>query len=67
MSLEALQKEVATWPEPQIRKLQAYLVSLQRQRDKAAMERLAAKIDDNDPSHWVSLEDAEKRLGLDQG
>jgi hypothetical protein len=66
MSLEAIQQEVATWPKPQVRKLQAYLVSLQREADEETMQRLTAKIDDNDPSHWVSLEDMAKRLGLDQ-
>jgi hypothetical protein len=64
MSLEALQNEVATWPEPQIQKLQAYLVSLRRQRSKEAMQRLAEKIDDKDPSHWISLEEMEKHLSL---
>jgi hypothetical protein len=66
MSLEAIQQEVATWPKPQVRKLQAYLVSLQREDDEETMQRLTAKIDDNDPSHWVALEDMAKRLGLEQ-
>ena len=66
MSLEAIQREVATWPKPQVRKLQAYLVSLQREGDEEAMRRLTAKVDDNDPSHWVSLEEMASRLGLEQ-
>jgi hypothetical protein len=65
MSFETLTQEVSAWPESEIRKLQAYLVSLNHQRTPGTMEQLSAKLDDPDPSRWVSLEDAAKRLGLD--
>jgi hypothetical protein len=64
MSFEALQKEVATWPDAQLRQFQAYLVSLRHQRDEETMSKLSAKLDDRDSSRWISLEDAEKRLDL---
>lgn len=64
MSFEAIQKEVAQWPDAQVRQFQAYLVTLRHQRDSKAMDELSAKLDDTDPSRWVSLEEAEKRLGL---
>lgn len=64
MSFEALQKEVATWPDAQVRQFQAYLVSLRHQRDQEAMTKLSSKLDDTDSSRWTSLEEAEKRLGL---
>ena len=64
MSFEALQKEVATWPDVQLRQFQAYLVSLRHQRDEETMSKLSAKLDDRDSSRWISLEDAEKRLDL---
>jgi len=65
MSFESLQKEVATWPDAEVRQLQAYLVTLRHRRDPGARSKLAAKLDDPDPARWVSLEDAAKRLDLD--
>jgi hypothetical protein len=64
MSFEALTREVAAWPDDQIRRFQAFLVTLRHQREKGALEKLAAKLDDPDPSRWISLEDVETRLGL---
>lgn len=39
-------------------------MTLRHQREQGTLEKLAAKIDDADPTRWISLEDAEKRLGL---
>ena len=64
MSFEAIQKEVAQWSDAQVRQFQAYLVTLRHQRDSTTMDKLSAKLDDTDPTRWVSLEEAEKRLGL---
>ena len=63
MSLEAIQSEVSTWTPEMLRRLQGYLVSLMHQKD-GTIERLAAKLDDPDATRWVSLEEAERRLGL---
>jgi len=41
----------------------AYLVALQTQQDDAFRQKLAAKIDDHDPAHWMELNDAQKRYG----
>jgi hypothetical protein len=64
MSFEALTREIAAWPDDQIRRFQAFLVALRHQRERGTLEKLAAKLDDPDPSRWISLEDVEKRLGL---
>jgi len=64
MSFEALTREVAAWPDDQVRRFQAFLVTLRHQREQGTLEKLAAKLDDPDPARWISLEDAEKRLGL---
>lgn len=64
MSFEALTREVAAWPDERIRRVQAFLVTLRHQREQGTLENFAAKLDDPDPSRWISLEDAEKRLGL---
>lgn len=64
MSFDAVTREVASWPEDQVRRFQAFLVTLRHQREAGTLEKLAAKLDDPDPSRWISLEDVEKRLGL---
>lgn len=64
MSFEALTQEVASWPEDQVRRFQAFLVTLRHQREKGTLEKWTAKLDDQDPSRWISLEDAEEQLGL---
>lgn len=64
MSFDALTREVAAWPDDQVRRFQAFLVTLRHQREQGTLKKLAAKLDDPDPSRWISLEDAEKRLGL---
>ena len=67
MSFETLTHEVATWPDDQVRRFQAFLVTLRHQREQGTLEKLAAKLDDPDPSRWDSLEEAERRLGLADG
>lgn len=64
MSFEALTREVAAWPDEQVRRFQAFLVTLRHQREQGTLEKLGAKLDDPDPSRWVTLEEAERRLGL---
>ena len=39
-------------------------MTLRHQREQGTLEKLAARLDDPDPAKWISLEDAEKRLGL---
>jgi hypothetical protein len=39
-------------------------VTLRHQREQGTLEKLGAKLDDPDPSRWVTLEEAEGRLGL---
>ena len=64
MTFEAVTKEVAEWPEEQLRRFQAFLVTLRHRRENGALDRLAAKLDDPNSARWVSLEEAERRLGL---
>jgi hypothetical protein len=64
MSFEALTREIAAWPDDQIRRFQAFLVALRHQREQGTLEKLAAKLDDPESVRWISLEDAAKRLGL---
>jgi hypothetical protein len=63
MSLTQLKQEAAGLPEKERRELMAYLVALQTQQDDAFRQKLAAKIDDHDPAHWMELNEAQKRYG----
>jgi hypothetical protein len=45
--------------------LRLYLKPKIKPMDAETRHRLAKKIDDNDPSHWLSLEEFAKRLGLE--
>lgn len=64
MSFEDVMAEVQTLGEGERRRLMAMLVAMQDKDDSSHAERLAAKIDDQNPENWISLEDAEKKLGL---
>ncbi len=63
MSIEAIQQEVATWPEEQLSKLRAYLYVLSLKR-AGGIDSVTAKLDDPN-CKWVSLEDAEKLWGVE--
>jgi hypothetical protein len=43
------------------RELIAFLIARQTEQDQEFKETLAQKIDDADPSHWVELDDLQKR------
>ena len=62
MSLTQLKDQAAHLPLKEQRELIAFLVSIQTAGDEQFRENLAAKIDDHDPSHWVELDDAQKRF-----
>ena len=61
MSLTQLKREAANLPAKQRRQLIAYLVALETQNDEPFREKLTAKIDDNNPTHWLELKDVEQR------
>ena len=61
MSLAQL-KDLATHLDAgEQRELIAYLISRQTELDEDFKHTLAWKIDDTDPSHWVELDDLQKR------
>ncbi len=64
MTLQAIKDEIGTLPQRQRRELVTYLVSLEDKARRARAKRMAEKINDNDPSHWLALEDVEERLGI---
>ena len=56
-----MKDEAAHLPLKEQRELIAFLVALQTEKDQEFKEKLATKIDDRDPAHWMDLEDARKR------
>ena len=65
MSFEQIKAESATLTPEQRRQLIGHLLALGRKDGSDFRRKLAAKIDDNDPSHWVAEEDLDRALGLD--
>jgi hypothetical protein len=66
MSFEQIKAESAGLTREQRRELIGHLLALGRQGDPDFRRKIAAKIDDNDPNHWVAEEDLDHALGLDQ-
>ncbi len=65
MSLEAIQQEIANLETPELKKLIGCAMSaLQRREDPDFPERMARLIDDKTPGRWLTMEEAEKRLGI---
>jgi hypothetical protein len=64
MSIEALKQELAGLDDESRHHIMAYLVSIEDQKDASYREEMARKIDDKDPSHWLTLEEFDKKLSL---
>ena len=63
MVLAQIKNEAACLPLPEQRELIAFLVALQTGADAEFKAKLAAKIDDRDPTPWLELNEARKRCG----
>ena len=61
MSLAQLKDQATHLLPAERRELIAFLVSHQNEEDEDFKRDLARKIDDNDPSHWVELDELRKR------
>ena len=66
MSISELKAEVDRLTDEERKQLTAYLVAKNRLKHPELLRELSRKIDDNDPSHWLTLEEFGKRLGLDE-
>jgi hypothetical protein len=62
VSIAELKSEIDRLSPEELQHLKTYLAIRQDMLDPEFREEMARKIDDNDPSHWVTLEQAEKRL-----
>ena len=61
MSLAHLKDQAAHLQPSEQRELSAYLISRNTGQDEDFKRALAQKIDDGDPSHWVELDELQKR------
>ncbi len=64
MSIEAIKQELAGLDDAKRRHIMAFLIAIEDRKDPDYMAALARKIDDKDPSHWVTMEEFEKRFSL---
>jgi hypothetical protein len=62
MSISELKEELGRLNLDERRQLTAYLVALRHKELQEYRESLAAKIDDQSPSKWVSFEEFDKRI-----
>ena len=62
MSLSQVKDQAAQLPPAEQRQLIAFLVAEQAKKDEGFKQAMARKIDDNEPSHWIDLDEARKRL-----
>ena len=67
MSTAELMRVVAGLPVEQQKELAAFLLHLRLRQDQEWREEMARRIDDRDPSHWVTLEDWQKELAATEG
>jgi hypothetical protein len=63
VSIGVLKQEIASLTLDERRELIGYVVALNRNDRGELMRKFAAKIDDPSRARWISLEEAERRLG----
>jgi hypothetical protein len=64
MSFEALIRELANLDSKERQKIISYLVEMNHRDNPQHRAELTRKISDNDPSHWLTLEEFDRRLSL---
>ena len=67
MSFEQLKQEAATLTRQQRRELIGHLLALGRKDEAVFKRQMAEKIDDNNPDHWVTLEELKRRVPAADG
>jgi len=60
----AIQKEVETLDPQEQDRLVAFLAILRHSRDPAHRAELTRRLNDQDPSQWISLSEVKERLGI---
>ncbi len=62
MSIDAIKQELANLDEKRHSEIIAFLVALNERNDAEHRAEITRKIDDKDPSHWMTLEELERRF-----
>ena len=62
MSMAELMRAVASLPAEQQNELAAFLVHLRLRHDPAWRAEMTRRVDDNEPTHWTTLEDWKTEL-----
>ena len=65
MSIEAIKSELRALPAEERRKLMAFMVALEDEARTGYPAKLAQRIDDSSPDRWLTPEQCERELGLD--
>ena len=63
MSIGDIKQQLERLQPDERRHLLAFLISLEGGADDRLRSELTRKIDDRDPKHWITLEDAKAHLG----
>jgi len=67
MSVDAILQELPKQESAELSRIRDLLNSIQDQRNTAHMAEMARLIDDKDPTHWITLEELNRRLTLKDG
>lgn len=67
MSFETLKEQVDLLADAERRRLMAYLVSVEHSKSTEHAERMKQKIECTDSARWLTLEELENRLHLNDG
>jgi hypothetical protein len=65
MTLTAVQKEIELWPPEDQDRLAATLSVLRLKRNPEHAARLAGRLEDKTPQHWLTLEDLKRKLSAE--
>lgn len=60
MTLEQLREKIALLPPKELRHLMGFIISTSQSEEERA--KIRRKMDDKDPSHWMTLEQIQARL-----
>jgi hypothetical protein len=55
MTVEQIKEEVSNLPEAQQDHVVAFVVHLRHARDPGTRQELSRRMDDHEPSHWISV------------
>ena len=64
MEVGVLKSELEALASKDRRQVIAFLLALEERDNQVYRQELARRIDDKDPTHWISLDELDRRLGM---